>query len=642
MADRPFDISEGPSERVSVLDKGNLHRVLNAPQLFAIGYGDVGSSIYYALGVTTLYALGAVPLALALAGIVFFCTVLTYAELSAAMPESGGSCSFARHAFNDLVSFIAGWALLLDYIVTIAISAFSIGPYLSNFIPVLKSSIGNVPFTLAILATLLALNIFGVKESTRISLLLCIFDIATQLAIITVGLIFLMHLLHPQQFLFQLQQLWIHMRVGVPDAVWSPTWPQFWKGVGMAMVAYIGIESISQLAGEARHPNRTVPRAMLATMVTLFILYFGISSIALSALTPQELTTQYLEDPIAGIASSIPYGREYLAPWVGLLGATILFVAANAGLIGASRLTFAMSEHFALPRVFYKLHSKYKTPYMSLIAFTVIAGAIVTVAQHLTHIAELYNFGAMLSFALAHASLLGLRIRQPDLVRPFKIGWNVRFGRYELPLTSVLGLLGTVAVWVDVILTKPAGRNLGFLWMGIGLLLYFWYRRTQNLPPTARVEIEKLQMPGYQEVKIRRILIPRSSPARPEAVQFAVRLAKEYSAEVLALHVIEIPPTLPLDTFFADKLATGDQIMEQTQAIGREYEIPITTQVQQARSAGETIVETAKEQGVDLIVMAARTPPMGSFVIGTTVEYVLRHAPCRVSVLTGKDATAEK
>ena len=264
-----IDFSHQEGSRVTVVDRGSLHRVLNSPQLFAIGFGDVGSSIYYALGVTTLYALGAVPLALALAGIVFFCTVLTYTELSTAMPESGGSCSFARHAFNDLVSFIAGWALLLDYIVTIAISAYSIGPYLKNLLPALSGTIANVPFTLLMLVILLGLNILGIKESTRISLLLAIFGVATQLVIITIGLVLLMQIAQPREFFLHCQQLWFHLQVGLTDSAWSPTWPQFWKGVGMAMVAYIGIESISQLAGEARHPNRTIPRAMMATMVTI-------------------------------------------------------------------------------------------------------------------------------------------------------------------------------------------------------------------------------------------------------------------------------------------------------------------------------------------------------------------------------------
>jgi APA family basic amino acid/polyamine antiporter len=640
MADRSFDFSESSSSRVTVLERGSLHRVLNVRQLFAIGYGDVGSSIYYALGVTTLYALGATPLALAMAGVVFVCTVLTYAELSAAMPESGGSCSFARYAFNDLVSFIAGWALLLDYIVTIAISAYSIGPYLSNLWPFLKTGIGNVPFTLFILAVLLGLNVFGIKESARVAWTLCVFDIATQLAVITLGVVLLMQLFQPDQFFFHLHQLWIRLQVGLPDAPWSPTWPQFWKGVGMAMVAYIGIESISQLAGEARHPGRTVPRAMLLTMVTLFILYFGISTIALTALTPQELTTHYLEDPIAGIAASMPFGRQYLAPWVGLLGGTILFVAANAGLIGASRLTFAMGEHFELPRIFYRLHPRFKTPYVSLIVFAGLASGVVLVGQHLTHMADLYNFGAMLSFGLAHLSLLGLRIRQPEMPRPFKIGWNIRVGRFELPFSAMLGLLGTAAVWVDVILTKPSGRTLGFSWLGLGLLLYFWYRNKQNLPPAARLEIEKLSIPGHKELKIQKVLVAVHGPLSNELVQFGARIAKEYGASLSALHVIEIPPSLPLDTFFPEKLAGADSILQQAQAVAREFEVPIDPQIKQARFAGESIVETAKEDQLDLIVLGARLRPLstapGRTSFGTTIEYVVRNAPCRVWMMTSR------
>ena len=639
--DNAIDFSNQDESRVAVVDRGSLHRVLGTPQLFAIGYGDVGSSIYYALGVTTLYALGAAPLALALAGIVFFCTVLTYTELATAMPESGGSCSFARHAFNDLVSFIAGWALLLDYIVTIAISAYSIGPYLKNLAPALITWVGgNVPFTLLILGALLALNIIGIKESTRVSLLLAVFGVATQLLIVTIGLVLLLEILHPAAFFEHLRQLWFHLQVGT-DHPWSPTWPQFWKGVGMAMVAYIGIESIAQLAGEARHPNRTIPRAMISTMVTLFVLYFGTSSIALTAMSPQELTTHYLEDPMAGIAASMPFGRQYLAPWVGLLGATILFVAANAGLIGASRLTFAMSEHFTLPRLFYRLHPRFKTPYVSLIAFTVIAGAIVTVARNLTHIAELYNFGAMLSFALAHLSLLGLRIRKPDLPRPFRVGWNLRFGRVELPVAALLGLLGTAAVWVDVIVTKPAGRNLGVLWMGVGLVSYLWYRHQQRLPAAARVEIEKLRMPEYHPVAVKRILVPTRGVHTNDMVQFAAKVAKMHGAQVTALHVIEIPPTLPLDTFFPEKLAVADSIMEQAQAIGREYDIPIEAQVKQSRFAGETIVDLAKEGRYDLIILGATPRAAGPTrsSLGTTVEHVVRSAPGRVWVLTGAPPT---
>lgn len=454
---RGFDLSgEQTPQHIVQMDKGGLRRVLGVRDLFALGYSDVGSSIYYALGVTTLYALGATPLALALAGIAFFCTALTYAEMSAALPEAGGSSSFARHAFNDLVSFIAGWALLLDYIVTIAISAFSVGPYLSYFFPILKMGMANIPFSLIVLAILLLLNIIGVKESTRISFLLAMLAIATQLTIIVIGALFLLNL----------PSIAHHIRIGVPNADWSPTWPQFWKGVSMAMVAYIGIESITQLGGETRHPARAIPRAIFLTMITLFLMYFGISAVALSAIHPKVLATQYLEDPLAGIAAALPIGSSFFGPWIGILGATILFVAANAGLIGASRLTFAMGEYYQVPRVFYRLHPRFRTPYVSLAMFAGLAALVILVAKRLIFLADLYNFGAMLAFFLAHLSLLGLRVRQPDLERPFKIPVGIPFGqRVRLPVTAIIGLLATVAVWIDVVISKPAWRNLGFLWM---------------------------------------------------------------------------------------------------------------------------------------------------------------------------------
>lgn len=621
-----IDLTSDEKRKVVTLEKGSLQRLIGIPALYAIGYGDVGSSIYYALGVTTLYALGAAPLALALAGITFFCTVLTYAELAAAMPESGGSCAFARRAFNDLISFIAGWALLLDYIVTIAISTYSVGPYLSFFFPALKTSVGNIPFALGITGLLLLINIIGIRESTRISLLLCIFDIVTQLSIIVIGGITLLNL----------PTLWHHMQIGVANVDWSPTWPQFMKGVGMAMVAYIGIESIAQLAGEAKNPGKSVPKAMFITMVTLFVMYFGISLVALSAMHPKTLSTTYLEDPIAGIAAAMPIGGNILGPWVGILGGTILFVAANAGLIGASRLTFSMGEYIQLPRIFYKLHPRFKTPYVSLIAFALLSSLIILIAKKLTFIAELYNFGAMLAFSLAHLSMIGLRIREPDMERPFKVRGNIRLGKYEIPITAVIGVLATFAVWVDVILTKPAGRNLGFLWMALGIGTYLYYRHEKHLPAGQRIEIEKVEMPEYKDIPIKKILVPTLGGPSTETVQHAAKIAREYDAELNALYVIEIPASLPLDTFFPEKLVAADSALERAQAIASEYGVvSVQTHVLQSREAGAAIVETAKEGQFDLVVVGVRTQKgRSSLTLGRTVDYVLRNAPCRVWIIT--------
>ena len=206
--------------KIPQIDRGALKRVLGVFDLFAVGYGDLGSSIYYALGVTAFFALGATPVAMLLAGVVFICTALSYAEMSSALHESGGSASYARHAFNDLISFVAGWGLLLDYIVTIAISAFTIGPYLISFFPVLKAGDVQVVFAIVLVLLLLCVNVVGVKQSARTSVALMSFTVITQTIIILVGLVTAENL----------SRIWNGIQIGV-----SPTWPDFIKGTAMAM-----------------------------------------------------------------------------------------------------------------------------------------------------------------------------------------------------------------------------------------------------------------------------------------------------------------------------------------------------------------------------------------------------------------------
>ena len=161
-----------------------LRRILGVPALFSTGYGNVGSSIYYALGIVAVVAMGATPVALGIAGILFIFTALTYAEGTAMLPESGGSASFARNAFNETTGFVAGWALMLSYIVTMAISAFTIPPYLSHFWPALLEPVVSTAVSIGIILFLMALNVFGIKESTRINIFFIIVDIGTQLTLV--------------------------------------------------------------------------------------------------------------------------------------------------------------------------------------------------------------------------------------------------------------------------------------------------------------------------------------------------------------------------------------------------------------------------------------------------------------------------
>jgi len=616
------DIEE--AKTVIQLNRGALKRVLKVFDLFAIGYGDLGSSIYYALGITALYALGATPIALGLAGLVFVCTALTYAEMTSSFHESGGSASFARHAFNDLVSFIAGWGLLLDYIVTIAISAFAVAPYLAVFVPELKLAGVQIGLTIGIVVILFLINFFGIKESTRMSFVLVAFTLLTQLLIILIGI----------GWFFEPKEILTNMQIGQAGLANSPTWPEFWKGTAMAMVAYTGIESIAQLGAEAKRPARNVPRAIVITMVVLIVSYLGISLVALSVVSPQALSQEYLQDPIAGIISGFPsFFRTYLAPWVGLLAASLLFVAANAGLIGASRLAFNMGEYYQLPRFFYKIHPKFRTPYPSLLFFTIVASLIVIASRgKLDFLADLYNFGAMIAFFFAHASLIMMRIKKPDLKRPFRIALNIPIGRYRIPLTAVVGVLATFGVWVLVVITKPEGRYMGIAWMCFGIFMYFYYRKKQRISPTGHLAVEHIKIPDFSPLKMKHLLVPIRGGVETETMQMACELAKLHGANITALHVIEVPPSLPLDDVLLARLSTAELILKRAEAIAREEHVSVELKTVFSRSIASAILEVLKGNHFDHLVLGTTKKSHRGRLkgLGPVTERLVREANCRV------------
>ncbi len=620
-------------ETIAQIDKGSLKRVLGVTDLFAIGYGDLGSSIFYALGITALFALSATPLALLLAGIVFVCTALSYAEMSSTFHESGGSASYARHAFNDLISFVAGWALLLDYIVTIAISAFTVGPYLSGFFPVLREPMWLIFFGMGVIAVLFVINFFGVKQSTRASFFLMLFTLLTQVVIVLIGFYFTENIWH------------VFSNLSIGKGLGTPSWHDFFRGTAMAMVAYTGIESIAQLGAETKHPARTVPKAIVITMFILVAVYFGLSTVALGVLTPQELGTDYVQNPITGIVAHLPFGADVLVPWVGILAVIVLFVAANAGLIGASRLSYNMGEYYQLPRFFYAIHPRYRTPYASLAFFAVIAAIVIAMSHaSMQFLADLYNFGAQIAFFSTHLSLIVLRIKKPHLRRPFKAPLNIPFGRFQLPLPAIIGALATLGVWLLVVITKPEGRYLGFAWLTFGLIMYFYYRRKARIPLAAQLTIEKIKVPDYQPVKIKNILLPVRTGLPMEAIQMTVELAKVHGAQLMAVYVLEVPFSLPLETALPDRLGPAMALLKMVEAIARDKGIDVEIEVVRARSTADAILDILQRGGYDLVVLGDLKVehPGTQKGLGLISEEILREAHCRVWVIGSEAPVALK
>ena len=298
-----------PADRVfrpRRIKRFRLRRVLGVSAVFSAGYGNVGSSIYYALGIVAVVAMGATPIALGIAGILFIFTALTYAEGTAMLPEAGGSASFARHGFNDIAGFTAGWALMLSYIVTISISAFTIPPYLGFFWEPLKASpmIGTIA-SMGIVLFLMTINIIGIKETSIVNIGAAILDITTQVALVVIGFILLFN---PPVLIHRIINNW-------------PTAENLVLGIALASIAYTGIETMSQMAEETRQPEKRVPRALIMMIVTVLVIFAGISLVSLSAMEPQELATEWSRDPVAGIAAHLPLEllQDVLKPLIAIL-----------------------------------------------------------------------------------------------------------------------------------------------------------------------------------------------------------------------------------------------------------------------------------------------------------------------------------
>ena len=621
-----------------------MERVLGTPALFATAYGNVGSSIYYALGLTAVYALGLTPLVFVVAGIVFAATAATYAEGTARFPEAGGSASFSRHAFDELVSFTAGWAQMLVYVVTVGVSAFFVPHYLSVFWEPLRENPWDIAGGVIVIAVLVALNVVGVQEAAKLSISLAVIDFATQLLLVVVGF-----------------ALVLSPDVLVENVHWgvAPTWSNLAISIPVAMLAYTGVETVSNLAEEARDPARTVPNAYKLVAGAVFAIYFTLPLVALSALPVEridgELTTLlalppeeggYANDPILGVVENI--GLEGLLLdaaeiYVGVLAATILFIATNAGVIGASRITYSMATYRQLPGALRRLHPRFKTPWLSLVLFAGVAPILVILPGDVKFVGTLYSLGATLSFTVAHASIVRLRMEDAGALElPYRARPNLSLGGVSWPLFAVLGGIATGASFLVLVVQNPLTRWVGLGWMVAGLIGYVVYRRRFLSVPLRAIEKAPPALGPALALEYRNLLVPvilgRSSDA---AMDVACQLAAERRARIVALNVLEVPLDQALTDSFPELEATANRELDEAAAIGDSYGVRVLTRLERAHAAGPAIVAEADARHAEIIVLGAPRQHLTagqSAVFGKTVDYVLRHASCRVLVNAAEPA----
>jgi len=619
-----------------------LERVLGTPALFATAYGNVGSSIYYALGLTAVFALGLTPLVFVVAGVIFAATAATYAEGTVHYPEAGGSSSFARHAFNELVSFGAAWAQMLVYVVTVATSAFFVPHYLSIFWEPLRSNPWDIVGGAVVIVLLVVLNIVGVQEAAKLSITLAVVDFATQVLLVALGFV----------LVFNPEILVDNIHWGV-----APTWSNLAIAVPVAMLAYTGVETVSNLAEEVRDPVKNVPSAYKLVAYAVFAIYFTLPLIALSALPVElidgELTTLlalppeeggYANDPILGVVQNLGVEGSLLDAleiYVGILAATILFIATNAGVIGASRITYSMATYRQIPEIFRRLHPRFKTPWLSIVLFAGIAPIAVILPGDVNFVGTLYSFGATLSFTVAHASLIRMRMRPGPEEILYRARPNLRIRGIDWPLFALFGGLATGISFAVIVVENPLTRWVGLGWIAAGLLFYGVYRRRYvQAPLTETVKAPPAYGPALA-LEYRRLLVPvLEGRASDEALDVAASLSAERGAQLTAVYVLEVPLDVALATDLSQEEEIANRELDEARAIGESYGVAVIPRLVRARNAGAAIVQEAERRSSEIIVIGAPRKDLGRrkrAVFGHTVDYVLKNAPCRVMVTASKE-----
>jgi len=609
-----------------------FQRVLDAPALFSVAYGEIASSLYFALGIVALHALGLTPAVLLAAGLLFFVVALSYAEGTAAIPETGGAATFVRRGFNDLLGFVTGWALFLDYLIVIALSTLFLPHYLAAAlsVPSLRESPWDVVVSVCVIAGIALLGLVRGTQIPQAGLVVAGLDLATQLVLVVLGF----------AFLFDPGVL-VH-GIALGD---TPGWRELAFALPLAMLAFTGLETVANMAEEAREPGRTLPRSLFSAIGLVVAITVAIAVVGLAAFPAEGGSTalgdEWLRAPLSGIVAalqgSLPNGLgDALRVYVGLTGVLVLLAAATTSVSGFARLAHSLGEHGQLPRAFGRLNRRTLVSPWAILAATGISIALVVgndvLRDDVDGLASLYSFGVLLAFTLAQLAVIRLRFREPGLERPFRVPLGVRVGRAVVPLPAVAGAVATFGIWIAALVTHPGARYAGPAWLALGLGVYLVVRvrarwgLLEDVVPVRRLPAEATYS---------RILAPlKLGQIGEEMVATAVALAKERGAALEALYVVPVPLALPLDAPLPEQEERAAASLEEARLLGEEHGVEVETATVRARSIGHAIVEYAGESGVDLIVLGSspRWRRQSAF-FSPTVDYVLRHAPCEVLVV---------
>lgn len=633
---------------------------IGAGALFMVVYIAASSSLYFGLGLIAEQGMGMTPL-LMVGGAVFFgLTLMSYLEGSSLHVERGGASSFARYAFNELWSFIAGWAILLDYAVILALVASTVPNYLEVFWSGFGTHTAEMILPALLIVAVALANVRGVSATElRKRLPFGWLDMFVLFGLVVIGLAMFWH---PSRLIDT---------ITLGEA---PTLEGMVTAAVIATVAGTGIEASSGLAGEIRIGRGGLKNVAVAGSLSTLILYAGVALVALMAVpvvfttdgAQTALATTYVEHPIVGITEAMTpaWFADAMTYLIGAVATLTLMQAARIYMLGPLRLSYALATHRQVPRLFARLHPRYGTPYVAAIAIAAIASGL-TWFDDPELLVAIFAFGSLLTFTIANVAICVLRFREPDAKAAFRVPLSLPIGKSSLPLPSVLAAIVSGAAFIGVLAYRPTATIVGTAWLAGGLLMYVAYRRSQGQSLLHRLTVPEEELRRGATRQLTRggygsILVPVfGGVLDDDIVGTAGRLAMEEADEeeggamIEALHVIEIPMSQPIDAPVPEeRLQRARRALARAKEVGEEYAgVEVATATVRARSTGEAIVREAARRGVEAIVLAAERPsrirggpllggvePRAAEFVGRVSEYVARKALCQV-ILTAPPET---
>jgi APA family basic amino acid/polyamine antiporter len=618
-----------------------LRRVLGASPLASVAYGEIGSSLYFALGIVALYALGFTPWVLLAVGAVFMLVALSYAEGTAAIPEPGGAATFVRRAYNDLLGFLTGWALFLDYLIVIALAALFVPHYFGNAVgwDAIQDEPWDVVLGIAVVAGVAGVRLVRRPSLYRATIILAGLALVAQLLLVALGLV----------YLFSTGDFGKGVDLGT-----APTWHAIVFALPVAMLAYTGLETVANLAAETREPGRDLPRSLFAGIGAVVLVSFGMGVVAISAF-PAGSDDTWLRAPLMGIADALDGAglpdavADGVRIFTGVSGVLVLVMGVTTAISGAGRLAYSLGRRNMLPHAFGVLNRRTLIAPISIASVAAISIALligtVAIGRPVRSLAALYSFGVLLTFLAAQVAVVRLRATEPDLPRPFRVPVNVRIRGVSVPMAALLGIPLTFLIWVAAVATHSAARIAGPVWLAVGLVVFAVVRARRGETVLERAEEPEPDLvPEVAEGEFEHILVPmKLGPIGEEVLATAIKLAEEQRAGLTAVHVIRVPLDLPLNAELIDQEERAEASLAEAKLLASEHGVQIDGRIVRARELGPAIVRAAEEQGADVILMgsAPRWRRQSRF-FSPTVDYVLRRAPCEVMVVAYPQGVLEE